>query len=76
VSELPDPAFTRLQGKRFRRFIELTHAQVCTPFLHASNSAAALHLPDQQFDMVPRRDRHVRLHPAATRSRGSTSAPP
>jgi len=52
VSELPDPSFTRLQGARFRRFIELTHAQGLYPVLHASNSAAALHLPDLQFDMV------------------------
>lgn len=52
VSELADPTFTRLQGERFRRFIELTHARGLYPVLHASNSAAALHLPDLQFDMV------------------------
>ena len=52
VSELPDPSFTKLQGERFQRFIELTHAEGLHPILHASNSAAALHLPELQFDMV------------------------
>jgi len=52
VSELDDPAFTNLQGERFSRFVELTHAEGLHPVLHASNSAAALHLPELQYDMV------------------------
>lgn len=52
VSELPDSSFTRLQADRFRRYIAIAHENGFYPVLHASNSAAALHLPDLQFDMV------------------------
>ena len=52
VSELPDPSFTRLQADRFRRYIAIARENGLQPILHASNSAAALHLPDTQFDMV------------------------
>lgn len=52
VSEHPDPSFTRLQAERFRRYATIAHENGFYPVLHASNSAAALHLPDTQFDMV------------------------
>ncbi len=52
VSERPDPSFTLLQAERFRRYVDLAHARGYSPLLHAANSAAALHLPETQFDMV------------------------
>lgn len=52
VSELPDPSFTLLQAERFRRYVAVAHENGLYPILHASNSAAALHLPETQFDMV------------------------
>jgi alanine racemase len=52
VSELPDPSFTMLQVERFRRYVEIAHQNGLHPLLHASNSAAALHIPQAQFDMV------------------------
>ena len=35
-----------------RRDAGIAHARGCYPILHAANSAAALHLPETQFDMV------------------------
>ncbi|MEN6594613.1 MAG: alanine racemase [Clostridiaceae bacterium] len=52
VSELPDPSFTLGQAERFRGFAALAREHGFTPILHASNSAAAIHLPETQFDMV------------------------
>jgi alanine racemase len=52
VSELPDPAFTLLQVERFNRYVEIARQNGLHPVLHASNSAAALHIPEAQFDMV------------------------
>jgi alanine racemase len=52
VSELPDPSFTLLQAERFRRYVSIAKSNGLNPILHASNSAAALHLPQAQFDMV------------------------
>ena len=52
VSELPDPSFTLLQAERFCRYVAIAHENGLHPLLHASNSAAALHLPGAQFDMV------------------------
>jgi alanine racemase len=52
VSELPDPSFTLAQTERFRRYAALANQHGFFPILHASNSAAAIHLPETQFDMV------------------------
>ncbi len=52
VSELEDTAFTLLQSERFCRYAELCCQNGLRPILHASNSAAALHIPQAQFDMV------------------------
>ena len=52
VSELADPSFTLLQAERFRRYVAIAQSNGLHPILHASNSAAALHFPDLQFDMV------------------------
>jgi len=52
VSELPDTSFTLLQADRFRRYVEICGRNGLHPILHASNSAAALHIPEAQFDMV------------------------
>ena len=52
VSERPDPSFTLGQSARFERYVSIAHAAGYTPILHAANSAAALHLPETQFDMV------------------------
>lgn len=52
VSERPDPSFTLLQARRFARYAEIARSFGFTPLLHAANSAAALHLPETQFDMV------------------------
>ena len=52
VSERPDPSFTMQQAERFKRFAGLARSFGFSPLLHAANSAAALHLPETQFDMV------------------------
>ncbi len=52
VSERTDPSFTLGQAERFRKYAELAHEYGFFPILHASNSAAAIHLPETQFDMV------------------------
>ena len=52
VSELDDTSFTLQQTERFRRYIEISRQNGLHPILHASNSAAALHIPEAQFDMV------------------------
>ncbi len=52
VSELEDTAFTLQQADRFRRYVEIARQNGLHPILHASNSAAALHIPEAQFDMV------------------------
>lgn len=52
VSELPDQSFTLLQAERFRRYADIARQNGLHPILHASNSAAALHIPEVQFDMV------------------------
>ncbi len=52
VSELADTSFTLLQAERFGRFVRIVHESGMHPILHASNSAAALHIPEAQFDMV------------------------
>jgi len=52
VSELTDQSFTILQVERFNRYIDIAHQNGLHPVLHASNSAAALHIPEAQFDMV------------------------
>ncbi len=52
VSEREDASFTLLQAQRFRRFAETARSFGFTPLLHAANSAAALHLPETQLDMV------------------------
>ena len=52
VSELADTSFTLEQAERFRRYVEIARQNGLHPILHASNSAAALHIPEAQFDMV------------------------
>ncbi len=52
VSELPNRDFTMLQIERFNRYVNIAHKNGLHPILHASNSAAALHIPEAQFDMV------------------------
>ena len=52
VSELADTSFTLQQAERFRRYVEIARQNGLHPILHASNSAAALHIPEAQFDMV------------------------
>ena len=52
VSERPDPSFTLRQAARFARYARISHERGFTPILHAANSAAAIHLPETQFDMV------------------------
>lgn len=52
VSERPDPAFTLQQAARFRRYADIAREKGFHPILHAANSAAAIHLPETQFDMV------------------------
>ncbi len=52
VSERDDKRFTLLQAERFRAYAELAHSRGYRPILHASNSAAALEMPELQFGMV------------------------
>jgi alanine racemase len=52
VSELADTSFTLLQAERFRRYVDICNQNGLYPILHASNSGAALQLPQAQFDMV------------------------
>lgn len=52
VSELEDISFTLLQAQRFQRYVQIANKNGLHPILHASNSAAALHIPEAQFDMV------------------------
>ncbi|MEA4869762.1 Alanine racemase [bioreactor metagenome] len=52
VSELEDTSFTLQQAEHFRRYVEIARQNGLHPLLHASNSAAALHIPEAQFDMV------------------------
>jgi len=52
VSELDDTSFTLQQAERFRRYVEIARQNGLHPILHASNSAAALNIPEAQFDMV------------------------
>lgn len=52
TSERADQSFTLLQAERFSAFADAAHAHGYRPLLHASNSAAALHLPALQLDMV------------------------
>ena len=52
VSEVPDPAFTLLQGERFSQYVALAKQRGHRPLLHASNSGGALLFPQFQFDMV------------------------
>jgi alanine racemase len=45
VSELEDTSFTLQQAERFRRYVQIARDNGLHPLLHASNSAAALHIP-------------------------------
>ncbi|MCB9759393.1 MAG: alanine racemase [Alphaproteobacteria bacterium] len=70
-----DPTFTREQGRRFRVAVAAARARSWEPtLLHASNSAAALGLPDLRFNLIrpglalyglpPRPDLNPGLRPA------------
>ncbi len=70
VSELEDTSFTLLQSERFRRYIDIARQNGLNPILHASNSAAALHIPEAQFDMVRGGIAMYGCHPAGHKVEG------
>ena len=70
VSELADTSFTLLQSERFRRYVEICSRNGLHPILHASNSAAALHIPEAQFDMVRGGIAMYGCHPAGHAVKG------
>ncbi|PYJ00616.1 MAG: alanine racemase [Verrucomicrobia bacterium] len=48
-----DPKFSRAQARRFQRLLdELADAGIRVPLIHANNSAALLHQPQTQFNLV------------------------
>ncbi|MGG3836061.1 alanine racemase [Paenibacillus thiaminolyticus] len=48
-----DQAYSRLQQERFQAVIdELKRQELTVPLIHASNSAAAMELPESAYDMV------------------------
>ena len=75
VSERPDPAFTLLQAERFRRYAAIAHQNGLHPLLHASNSGAALHIPEAQFDMVRGGIAMYGCHPAGHPVEGDDLCP-
>ncbi len=75
VSESPDPSFTRLQAERFLRYAGIARAHGLNPILHAANSAAALHLPETQFDMVRGGIAMYGCHPSGERLPGDDLLP-
>ena len=70
VSELADTSFTLQQAERFRRYVEIAQQNGLHPILHASNSAAALRIPEAQFDMVRGGIAMYGCHPAGHTVKG------
>jgi alanine racemase len=52
VSEAADKSFTLLQAARFSEMVKIPKQMGILPLLHASNSGAAMSLPELNYDMV------------------------
>lgn len=52
ISESPDKLFTQYQAAVFEKYITQIRNAGYSPLIHASNSGAALTMPELQYDMV------------------------